>query len=250
MKRAWITTVWVRAASGRYPVWIGSGLLRDAGRRLRRLRPRCRRLFVVSSPRIWRLWGGELQRGTRAAGLRVETLLMNDREANKRLATVERLAGELVARGAHPPTPLSPRQLHAGGGLCADPDDARRPGGQRPGGQARGQPGRWQEPARGFPSAGGGGGRPARARELAGPRVPRRALRSGQRRGGRRRDAFPVPREAPAGGAGAQPGGAARYPAAVDRAEGAHRVARRARAGAAAPAELRPHSRARPGNAW
>src|SRR3990170_670114 len=99
MKRAGITTVWVRAASGRYPVWIGSGLLRDAGRRLRRLRPRCRRLFVVSSPRIWRLWGGELQRGTRAAGLRVETLLMNDREANKRLATVERLAGELAARG-------------------------------------------------------------------------------------------------------------------------------------------------------
>src|SRR3989338_7811623 len=101
MKRAGITTVWVRAPSGRYPVWVGSGLLRDAGRRLRRLRPRCRRLFVVGSPRVWRLWGGELARGLRAAGLRVETLLMNDREANKRLATVGRLAGvRLPPRGA------------------------------------------------------------------------------------------------------------------------------------------------------
>lgn len=116
MKRAGITTVWVRAPRGRYPVWVGSGLLRDAGRRLRRLRPRCRRLFVVSSPRVWRLWGGELARGLRAAGLRVETLLMNDREANKRLATVERLADELVARGADRGSLLAA----LGGGVVGD----------------------------------------------------------------------------------------------------------------------------------
>jgi len=92
--------IWVRAAGGRYPLWIGAGLLRQAGRRLKRLRPRCRRLFVVSSPRVWSLWGAELTRGLRAAGLRVETLLMNDREERKRLATVESLAEELVRRGA------------------------------------------------------------------------------------------------------------------------------------------------------
>src|SRR3972149_176057 len=38
MKLASTTTVWVRAARGRYPVWVGAGLLGGAGRRLGRLR--------------------------------------------------------------------------------------------------------------------------------------------------------------------------------------------------------------------
>ncbi|MDA2913694.1 3-dehydroquinate synthase [Acidobacteriia bacterium AH_259_A11_L15] len=95
-----VATVWVRTASARYPVWVGSGLLRQAGRRLQRLRPGCRRLFVVSSPRVWALWGKELGRGLRAAGVPLEPLLMDDREEKKRLATVEKLAEELLRRGA------------------------------------------------------------------------------------------------------------------------------------------------------
>lgn len=113
MKRAAATTVWVRAASARYPVWIGAGLLRQAGRRLR---PGSRRLFVVSSPRVWRLWGREFQRGARAAGLQVEPLLMDDREKAKRLATVERLAEALVARGADRAAVL----VALGGGVVGD----------------------------------------------------------------------------------------------------------------------------------
>ncbi len=75
-----VETIRVRTASAHYPVWVGAGLLRQAGQRLRQLRPGCRRLFIVSSPRVWALWGRELARSVRAAGFRPETLLMNDRE--------------------------------------------------------------------------------------------------------------------------------------------------------------------------
>src|SRR3972149_5309633 len=107
MPRASVATIWVRTARARYPVWVGAGLLRDAGRRprggrprARGLRPRARRLYVISSPRVWRLWGREVARGARAAGLRCETLLMDDREEAKRLVTVERLGEGLLRGGA------------------------------------------------------------------------------------------------------------------------------------------------------
>lgn len=95
-----VASVWVRTPTARYPLWVGAGLLGTSGRRLRRLRPGCRRVFVISSPRVWRLWGKEFSRGLQAGGIRVESILFNDREASKRLATVERLAEELLRRGA------------------------------------------------------------------------------------------------------------------------------------------------------
>ncbi|MFB3095678.1 MAG: 3-dehydroquinate synthase [Candidatus Acidiferrales bacterium] len=98
--RSRVETIRVRTASAHYPVWVGAGLLRQAGQRLRRLRPGCRRLFIVSSPRVWALWGRELARSVRAAGFHPEILLMNDREQRKRLSTVEQLAEELLRRGA------------------------------------------------------------------------------------------------------------------------------------------------------
>jgi len=93
-------TLWVRTPTARYPVWVGAGLLAQSGRRLKRLRPRCRQVFVISSPRVWKLWGARLSVGLRAARISAEVLLMNDREEAKRLMTVERLAEKLLARGA------------------------------------------------------------------------------------------------------------------------------------------------------
>jgi 3-dehydroquinate synthase len=95
-----VRTIRVRTPTARYPVWVGAGLLRESGRRLQRLRPRCRRLYVISSPRVWALWGTELARGLRTAGIRLETLLMDDREEKKRAARLEDLASELLARRA------------------------------------------------------------------------------------------------------------------------------------------------------
>ena len=111
-----VDTIWVRTPTARYPVLVAEGLLRQVGERVRRLRPHCRRLFVVSSPRVWALWGGELARGVRAAGLRLELLLMNDREEKKRLSTVEALAEGLLARGAD----RSAVTAALGGGVVGD----------------------------------------------------------------------------------------------------------------------------------
>ncbi|MFQ5695513.1 MAG: iron-containing alcohol dehydrogenase, partial [Terriglobia bacterium] len=97
-KRA--ATLWVRTPTARYPVWVASGLLRRCGRRLRELRPGARRVFVVSSPRVWALWGSELAHSLRAARLQTETVLFTDAEENKRTRTVEKLAEQLLARGA------------------------------------------------------------------------------------------------------------------------------------------------------
>lgn len=95
-----LTTIRVRTASARYPVYFGEGLLRNAGEIIHRVRADCRRLFVVSAPGIWALWGKEVTRGLRASGIRVAPLLLDDNERSKRLAAVEPLAEELLRQGA------------------------------------------------------------------------------------------------------------------------------------------------------
>lgn len=109
-------TLWVRTASRRYPVWLSPGLLGRSGPALRHLRPGLRQLTIVSSPRVWRLWGPTLTGGLRAGGLRTCVLLMNDREEDKRLATVEKLAGKLLESGADRDALL----LALGGGVVGD----------------------------------------------------------------------------------------------------------------------------------
>lgn len=108
----------VRVQVGRpgYSVWIGAGLLAQVGERVRRLRPDCQRLFVVSSPRIWKLWGKEVVRGARRAGVQIETLRLSEGERSKRLQTVEQLAENLLARGADRGAVLAA----LGGGVVGD----------------------------------------------------------------------------------------------------------------------------------
>ncbi|MBI2957042.1 MAG: 3-dehydroquinate synthase [Acidobacteria bacterium] len=95
-----VSTIWVRTPTARYPIWVGTGLLGASGRRLRQLRPRLKQMFIVSSPRVWALWGRRLAEGLRGAGIEPVTLLTDDREEAKRLATVERLAEKLLGHGA------------------------------------------------------------------------------------------------------------------------------------------------------
>ncbi len=110
------STLWVRTPSARYPVWIGRDALGQAGRRLRKLRPDTGRLFVVSSLRVWSLWGRTFSAGLRAGGFRAELLLMEDGERAKHLATIERLADRLLALGADRHSLLAA----LGGGVVGD----------------------------------------------------------------------------------------------------------------------------------
>jgi len=116
MARSHSSTLWVRTRSARYPVWMGQGLLSQAGRRFRRLRPDAGRVFVLSSPRVWSRWGSAFSAGLRAGGIHAEPLLFNDREEAKRLATIERLAEKLLERGADRHSLLAA----LGGGVVGD----------------------------------------------------------------------------------------------------------------------------------
>ena len=109
-------TLWVRTPTARYPVWLGAGLLAQSGWRIKSLRSGRSQVFVISSPRVWRLWGAKLVVGLRAAGVRAEVLLMNDREEAKRLTPLEQLAEKLLARGAERGALL----VALGGGVVGD----------------------------------------------------------------------------------------------------------------------------------
>lgn len=90
----------VAAAGGPYEAVIENGLLRRAGAHLCDLFGRHRRLFVVTVPPVKRRWGKKLMRSLSAAGCVANLIEMPDGEPRKRLATVERLAEQLVRLGA------------------------------------------------------------------------------------------------------------------------------------------------------
>ena len=84
-----------------YDVLIGRGLLKVAGRHLRRLAPApTSRIFVITSPTVRRHWGGTLEQSLQREKLGYSILEMNDGEPAKRLQTVEQLAEEMVKQGA------------------------------------------------------------------------------------------------------------------------------------------------------
>jgi len=112
------TKIAVRTASASYEVEIGTGLLAGVGARVDALlnggvSAGRQRVFAVSSPEIWRLWGGTLQQGFPAP---LKMLSVPAGEEHKRLATVERLLEELATAGADRDSVL----LAFGGGVLGD----------------------------------------------------------------------------------------------------------------------------------
>ena len=126
------TTIAVHAASASYDVEIGAGLLAVVGKRVDGLlagglSAGKQRAFVVTSPEIDRLWGGQLDAGFHPIGQRTPAgdpefpapltrLMVPAGEEHKRLATVERLAEELAQQGADRDSIL----IAFGGGVIGD----------------------------------------------------------------------------------------------------------------------------------
>jgi 3-dehydroquinate synthase len=107
----------VKPGKSRYDVIIGGGLLRHAGREVRRiLRAHPTRVFVITSPRVRRHWGKALEDSLRRARLTYNILEMNDGEPAKRLATVEVLAEQMVQARAD----RSSVVVAFGGGVVGD----------------------------------------------------------------------------------------------------------------------------------
>jgi len=113
---AFVTKIRVRLKPNGYDVIIGSGLLRRAGRELRRIMPEQTRLFVVTSPTVRRHWGETLEKSLRQARVSYSILEMNDGETAKRLETVEQLAEKMVAERADRKSWV----LAFGGGVVGD----------------------------------------------------------------------------------------------------------------------------------
>ena len=107
----------VRTKPNGYVVQVGAGLLRRAGREVRRVLPSSgSRVFVITSPNVRRHWGEALEKSLRDARLPYEVVEMHDGEPAKRLHTVEQLAESLVDAKADRKSLL----VAFGGGVVGD----------------------------------------------------------------------------------------------------------------------------------
>jgi 3-dehydroquinate synthase len=83
-----------------YEAVVEDGLLESVGQKLRELAGGRDCAFVVTVPPVQRKWGKKLLASLAAAGFRAKLIAMPDGEHNKRLATVEKLAEQLIRLGA------------------------------------------------------------------------------------------------------------------------------------------------------
>lgn len=99
-----------------YEAVIESGLLTQAGVRLRELLDGREPVFVVTVPPVRRKWGKTLMSSLKKAGIEAKVIEMPDGEPAKKLATVEMLATKLAALGADRNAVV----LAFGGGVVGD----------------------------------------------------------------------------------------------------------------------------------
>jgi 3-dehydroquinate synthase len=111
--RAIVRTIQIQTASANYPVYVGSELLASLGKRLRKIH--AARVFVLTSPAIWSLWGKQLL-SSFPKDHSPTVLFLAPGEQHKRLASLERLATELSTAGADRSSVL----LAFGGGIVGD----------------------------------------------------------------------------------------------------------------------------------
>lgn len=91
-------TLRVRAESGSYPVICGRGAIGGLSKLIEPVRGKGE-MFVLSSPRVWRLWGREVMRGL-GGETRERVILFDDRETEKRLSNVETICRKLLHKRA------------------------------------------------------------------------------------------------------------------------------------------------------
>jgi 3-dehydroquinate synthase len=109
-----IRSIPVKTASADYPVYVGHGLFAEIPRRLG-LAKSPRRVFVLTSPELWSLWGERLL--AVFPDMAAPTVLfLPAGERYKRMAQVERLAAELAQAGADRSSLL----IAFGGGIVGD----------------------------------------------------------------------------------------------------------------------------------
>ena len=110
-----MTCVQVRLSKRSYDIIIQPGLLRSAGRHIKQVVD-ASRCFVVSTPPVWKIYGGRLQRSLKSSGFDVEIILIPDGERSKSADILSRVTTALIQRRAERKTPL----ICLGGGVIGD----------------------------------------------------------------------------------------------------------------------------------
>src|SRR5580700_4385485 len=109
-----VQTIRVETPSAKYDVFTGSGLLETLAPRIQRAVGRLpRRVFVVTSPEIWALWGKNFLRSFDEAPV---TLFLPPGEKHKTVKSVEQLTREMVKAGGDRGSLL----IAFGGGIVGD----------------------------------------------------------------------------------------------------------------------------------
>ena len=104
----------VRSSAGRYAIVCGAGVLRDTASEIRKL-GEFSRIHIVSSSKVWRALGKNVQRGLGPKIIHA-THLMDDAESAKNLFTVEKLSRSLVRAGIDRHSLI----IAVGGGVVGD----------------------------------------------------------------------------------------------------------------------------------
>jgi 3-dehydroquinate synthase len=111
-----VRAIQVKTESAVYSVHVGCDLLSHFGYHLRKIKGMAnRRIFILTSPEIWALWGKELLTSF-APDQQPSVLFLPPGETNKRLSQVERLSTELASAGADRSSLL----IALGGGIVGD----------------------------------------------------------------------------------------------------------------------------------
>ncbi len=109
-----VQTIRVETPSAKYDVIAGSGLIATLAQRIERIAGRLpRRVFVVTSPEIWALWGETLAASFSELPI---TLFLAPGEKHKTMASVEKLLRQMIAAGGDRGSLL----IAFGGGIVGD----------------------------------------------------------------------------------------------------------------------------------
>jgi 3-dehydroquinate synthase len=104
----------VQTPSARYNVYAGPGLLGSLAQRIERIAGKLpRRVFVVTSPEIWALWGERFCASFREPPI---ALFLPPGEKHKTMASIEKLARQMATAGADRSSLL----IAFGGGIVGD----------------------------------------------------------------------------------------------------------------------------------
>jgi 3-dehydroquinate synthase len=108
-------TVKVKSSAGMYPVISAPGAVAKAAKLIAGL-GETTGVYLVSSPKVWRLWGRAIAKAIPGARNARRPILFDDAETKKRLSTVEGIARELVRAGADRRATI----VAIGGGVVGD----------------------------------------------------------------------------------------------------------------------------------